>query len=175
MLLKQTVVDAINGQVAEEFAAATQYIAISLYFQAETLPELAKYFYAQGMEEHGHAMKLLRYLSDAGANAVVPGVEAPKNEFGAAAEAVQMALNQELKVTEQINNLVDLSIKQNDHLSRQFLQWFVTEQLEEVSSISALLNVVKRAGEANLLLVEDYLARNPRADAEAGSGEAAAE
>ncbi len=175
MLLKQTMVDAINGQVAEEFGAMTQYIAVSLYFQAETLPELAKYFYAQAMEEHGHAMKLLRYLSDAGNKAVVPGVKTPKNEFGSAAEAVQLALNQELKVTDQINNLVDLSIKENDHLSRQFLQWFVTEQLEEVSSMSDLLRVVKRAGETNLLLVEDYLARNPRADAEANGGEAAAE
>jgi ferritin len=83
-----------------------------------------------------------------------------------AEEAVQLALDQELKVTQQINNLVDLAIKENDHLTREFLQWFVAEQLEEVASMTDLLNVVKRAGEDNLLRVEDYLARNPRADAE---------
>ncbi len=170
MLLKQSVVKAINGQVAEEFGAMTQYIAISLYFDLETLPELAKYFYAQAMEEHGHAMKLLQYIVDAGNKPIVPAVKDPQNEFKTAAEAVQLALDQELKVTGQINNLVDLAIKENDHLTRQFLQWFVTEQLEEVSSMSDLLNVIKRAGETNLLLVEDYLARNPRPDAN-GSAE----
>jgi ferritin len=115
-----------------------------------------------------HAMKLMQYLNDAGSVAIMPATKAPKNHFEAAVEAVQLALSQELKVTEQINNLVDVAIKQNDHLTRQFLQWFVTEQLEEVSTMGDLLNTIKRAGEANLLLVEDYLARNPRADAAEG-------
>ncbi|MCK6628915.1 MAG: ferritin [Anaerolineae bacterium] len=172
MLLKQNVVDAINKQVVEEFTASLQYIAIALHFDSETLPELSKFFYAQGMEEHGHAMKLLHYLNDAGAKALVPATKEVKNHFETAAEAVELALNQELKVTDQINKLVDLAVKENDHLTRQFLQWFVAEQLEEVSSMTDLLNVVKRAGEANLLLVEDFLARNPRADAEGGEAEA---
>jgi bacterioferritin B len=170
MLLKQSMVDAINGQVAEEFLASSQYIAISLYFESETLPQLANYFAIQAQEEHGHAMKFLHYLSEAGAKAIMPGVKAPKTDFETAAEAVQLALGHEERVTTLINNLVDLAVKENDHLSRQFLQWFVTEQLEEVSSTSALLNVVKRAGEANLLLVEDYLARNPRPPAQTGGG-----
>lgn len=170
MLLKQSIVDALNGQVVEEFTASSQYIAISLYFERETLPELAKYFQAQAMEEHGHAMKLLHYMTDAGSNGLVPATEEVKNYFEAAEEAVQLALDQELKVTDQINKLVDLAIKENDHLTRQFLQWFVTEQLEEVSSMSDLLNVVRRAGETNLLLVEDYLARNPRPDASGAAG-----
>lgn len=171
MLLKQNVVDAINKQVVEEFTASLQYIAIALHFDSETLPELSKYFHAQGMEEHSHAMKLLQYLNDAGAKALVPATKEVKNYFETAAEAVELALNQELKVTEQINNLVDIAAKENDHLTRQFLQWFVVEQLEEVSTMSDLLSVVKRAGEANLLLVEAYLARNPRADAEGGEAE----
>ncbi len=169
MLLKQSVVDALNGQVVEEFTATAQYIAISLYFDRETLPELAKFFYAQAMEEHEHAMKLLNYITDAGGHGIVPSTKAIKNHFEAAEEAVQLALSQEMKVTDQINNLVDLSIQENDHLTRQFLQWFVTEQLEEVASMSDLLSIVKRAGETNLLLVEDYLARNPRPDLEEGA------
>lgn len=166
MLLKQAVVDAINRQVVEEFTASLQYIAIGLYFDSETLPELAKFFHAQAAEEHGHATKLLHFINDAGGMTIVPATREVKNHFETAAEAVELALNQELKVTEQINTLVDLAIKENDHLTRQFLQWFVAEQLEEVSSMTDLLNVVKRAGETNLLLVEDYLARNPRPDAE---------
>lgn len=173
MLLKESVVKAINGQVVEEFGAAAQYLAIAFYFDQETLPQLSQFFHIQSQEEHGHALKLLQYLSDAGAHPIIPATPEPKNHFETALECVELALNQELKVTDQINALVDLAVKENDHLTRQFLQWFVTEQLEEVSSMDDLRNVVKRAGETNMLLVEEYLARNPRADAAAGSGEAA--
>lgn len=164
MLLKQTVVDALNAQVVEEFTASAQYIAIHLYFEEETLPELSKYFWAQAMEEHEHAMKLLTYITEAGGKGLVPATKTVKNHFETAEEAVQLALDQEMKVTDQINNLVDIAARENDHLTRQFLQWFVTEQLEEVSTMSALLSVIQRAGETNLLLVEDYLVRNPRED-----------
>ena len=168
MLLKQTVVDALNKQVTEEFTASLQYTAIALYFDRETLPQLTNFFHLQAGEEHMHAMKLLQYINDAGGQPLIPATKEVKNFFESAAEAVQLALDQELKVTDQINNLVDIAIKENDHLTRQFLQWFVTEQLEEVSSMSDLLNVIKRAGETNLLLVEDYLIRNPHAEAAAG-------
>ncbi len=171
MLLKQSVVDAINKQVIEEFTASLQYIALALHFDSETLPQLASFFHIQGLEEHGHAMKLLQYLNDAGGKPIVPPTKEVKNHFETVEEAVQLALNQELRVTEQINSLVDVAVKENDHLTRQFLQWFVTEQLEEVSSMTDLLNIVKRAGEDNLFRVEEFLARNPRPDA---GGEAAA-
>jgi ferritin len=173
MLLKQSVVDAINGQVVEEFAASDQYLAIALYFDRETLPELSKYFHLQSQEEYGHAMKLLQYLNDAGSQPIIPATPKPKNHFETAAECVQLALDQEMKVTRQINDLVDLAIEENDHLTRQFLQWFVTEQLEEVSSMSDLLNVVKRAGEDNLLQVEEFLSRNPHHETGGSDGEAA--
>lgn len=166
MLLKQNVVDALNKQVVEEFSAEGQYIAIALHFDGETLPELCKYFHAQAKEEHMHAMKILQYISDAGGQPIVPTTKEPRDHFETAQEAVELALNQELKVTNQINSLVDLAQKENDHLTREFLQWFVMEQLEEVATMTDLLNVVKRVGENNLLLVEDHLYRNPREDAE---------
>lgn len=159
-LLKQTVVDALNRQVVEEFSAEAQYIAISLYFDSETLPELSNFFHLQAQEEHEHGMKLLQYINEAGGHPLVPATKESENHFESAAEAVELALNQELKVTEQINDLVDLAIQEKDHLTREFLQWFVTEQLEEVSSMTDLLNVVKRAGD-NLFRVEEYLIRNP--------------
>jgi ferritin len=168
-LLKQSVVDALNQQVIEEFSASAQYTAMAFYFDSETLPELTNFFHLQATEEHGHAMKILQYISDAGGQPIVPATKEPKNNFESAEEVVQLALNQELKVTEQINNLVELASQENDHLTREFLQWFVTEQLEEVSSMSDLLRVVKRAGERNLLLVEDYLVRHPHESA-AGAG-----
>ena len=169
-LLKQSIVDALNRQVVEEFTAQNQYIAIALYFDSETLPQLTRYFHLQADEEHVHGMKLLQYITDAGGQPVVPATREPKNQFSSVQEAVELALNQELTVTEQINELVSLAARENDYLTREILQWFVTEQLEEVSTMTDLLNVVRRAGE-NLFRIEDYLAQNPRA-AEAKPAEA---
>lgn len=166
MLLKQTMIDAINGQVREEFTASAQYLAMAFHFEAETLPELAAFFHRQSSEEYGHAMKLLNYLSEAGAKTIIPPTHEVKNHFETAAEVVELALNQEYTVTDQINQLMGLAVQENDFLSQQFLQWFVNEQLEEVSTMSDLLSVVQRAGEDNLLLVEDYLARNPMVEEE---------
>ena len=168
-LLKQSVVDAINAQVVEEFTASLQYTAISLYFDAETLPQLSHFFDLQAEEEHMHAMKLLNYISEAGGQPIVPATKPVKNDFESVEEAVELALNQEIKVTEQINNMVALSIQENDYLTQQFLQWFVTEQLEEVSSMSDLLNVARRAGD-NLFRVEDYLIQNPHESEAEGEG-----
>ena len=164
MLLKQPVVDAINAQVVEEFTASAQYLAIALYFERETLPELAGFFRLQADEEHGHAIKLLDYVNEAGGSPVIAPTKPVKNDFSGVEECIQLALNQELTVTEQINHLVDVAMENNDHLTRQFLQWFVTEQLEEVSTMSDLLAIVKRAN-GDLFRVEDYLARTPHPEA----------
>jgi bacterioferritin B len=159
-LLKQSIVDALNRQVIEEFTASNQYIAMALYFDSETLPQLSKYFHLQANEEHMHGMKLLQYITDAGGQPVVPATREPKNQFSSVEEAVELALNQELTVTQQINELVSVAAKENDYLTREILQWFVTEQLEEVSTMTDLLNVVRRANK-NLFRVEDFLAQNP--------------
>ncbi len=166
MLLKQPVVDAINAQVVEEFTASAQYLAIALYFERETLPELAGFFRLQADEEHGHAVKLLDYVNEAGGNPVIAPTKAVKNDFSGVEECIQLALDQELTVTAQINHLVDVAVENNDHLTRQFLQWFVTEQLEEVATMSDLLAIVKRAN-GDLFRVEDYLARTPHPEAAA--------
>ena len=153
MLLKQTVVDALNRQVIEEFTASLQYTAIALYFDQETLPELSNFFHIQATEEHEHAMKLLQYINDAGGQSIVPATKAVKNHFESAEEAIQLALDQELTVTDQINNLVDIAIQEKDHLTRQFLQWFVTEQVEEEASASQVLETLKMIGDQSHALL----------------------
>ncbi len=169
-LLKQSVVDALNKQVVEEFTASLQYNAIAFYFDALTLPELTQFFHLQAQEEHEHAMKLLQYIADAGNQPIVPATKNIKNHFESVEEAIQLALDQELTVTRQINDLVGLASQENDYLTHQFLQWFVTEQLEEVSSMSDLLNIVQRAGN-DLFRIEEYLLRNPHEMAAGGGGE----
>jgi len=175
MIISKELEGAINAQVGREFGASLQYINIAAYFDGDDLPNLAAFFSRQANEEHMHAMKFAHYLIDAGAVLRIPAIGQPTHEFASAAEAVRAALAWEMEVTRQINALMDLAIHNNDHISQDFLRWFVTEQLEEISTIERLLSIVRRSKD-NLLFADDYLARNPivppagEAGGEAGSG-----
>ena len=159
MLISPKMVEAINTQVGNEFGASLQYVAIAAYFGGESLPELAKHFNLQANEERDHAMKFVTYLVDTGGHVAIPPIPAPKSKFASAEEAVQLSLDWEVTVTKQINALVDLAAKESDHIAHSFLQWFVNEQLEEVSSMDTLLRIIRRSGPGGLMFVEDYLAR----------------
>jgi ferritin len=148
----------LNDQIAREFAASHQYVAIAVYYDGETLPQLAQHFYKQAVEERNHAMMIVQYLLDADETVVVPGVASPQTEFADAAAPVKLALEQEKRVTDDIVGLAKLAREEGDLVGEQFLHWFLQEQREEVASMSALLQVVERAG-SNLLLVEEYLVR----------------
>jgi len=159
MLVSSEMNAAINEQIGHEFAAMLQYVAIATYFDGEALPGLARHYYRQAEEEREHAMRFVKYVVDAGGKVVIPAIPAVRSDVASAEEAVKLSLERELTVTRQINGLVDLAIKENNHTSRNALEWFVAEQLEEVSSAETLLGLVRRAGEQGLLFVEDALAR----------------
>lgn len=173
MLISKELEQAINAQIGREFGASLQYNNIAAYFDSDDLPTLAGFFYRQADEEHMHAMKFLRYVVDAGGHVRIPAIAAPKSEFSAAEEAAQLALEWEMEVTRQINDLMNLAIQQNDHIAQDFLRWFVTEQLEEISTMERLLSIIRRSKD-NLLFVDDYLARNPIVPAEGEAGGEAA-
>lgn len=161
-LISEQMNAAINEQIGNELAASLQYIAIAAYFDSEDLLELANHFYKQSEEERAHALRFVKFVGDAGGHIEIPAIGQPQCKFDRAEEAIQKALDGEIMVTRQINSLVDLAIKEPDHITHNFLQWFVTEQLEEVSSMDTLLKIVRRAGENNLLAVEEYLTRHGR-------------
>jgi ferritin len=157
--------DAVNEQIGYEFGASQQYVAIAVYYDLETLPQLAAHFYRQAVEERNHAMMLVQFLLDADEPVRVPGVEAPKTEFKDAVEPVALALEQEKRVTGQISALAALAREEGELVGEEFLNWFLKEQREEVSSMSDLLKLVERAAESNLLLAEESLARTAVGDA----------
>ena len=150
--------DTLNGQIGYEFGASQQYVAIAVHYDAQTLPQLAAHFYRQAVEERNHALMMVQYLLDADEQVLIPGVDAPQTEFADVVAPVALALAQEKRVTEQIAALAALAREEGDLVGEQFLHWFLQEQREEVSSMSALLQVVERSRE-NVMLVEDYLAR----------------
>ena len=161
--------DGLNEQVGYEFAASQQYVAIAVYYYALTLPRLAAHFYRQAVEERNHALMLVQYLLDAGERIAVPGVAAPQTEFADVVEPVRLALEQEKRVTRQISDLTTLARNEGDLVGEQFLHWFLQEQREEVSSMAALLTVVERSSD-NVMLIEDFLARDAVADAGEDAG-----
>jgi ferritin len=151
--------EALNDQIASEFAASQQYVAIAVNYDAQALPQLAAHFYRQAVEERNHAMMIVQYLLDADAPVTIPAVAAPQTSFEDERAPVELALQQEKTVTEQIASLVQTARDEQDYVGEQFLGWFLAEQREEVASMANLLAVVDRAGTDNLLLVEDHLAR----------------
>ena len=156
-------VQQLNTQIGNEFAAHQQYVACAVYYDALTLPQMAGFFYAQAIEERNHAMMMVNYLVDQDAEVIIPGVAAPQTTFADIVAPVALALEQEKRVTEQINGLLRIAREESDFASEQFLQWFIKEQVEEVASMTDLHAVVERAKD-DPLHGEEYLARETIGD-----------
>ena len=157
--------DALNEQIANEFAAHQQYVAAAVYYDAETLPRLAAFFYRQALEEREHAMMMIQYLLDVGEAVHIPDIKSVETTYVDGSEPVKMALEQEQRVGAEINDLFKLARDSEDYKAEQFMQWFVKEQVEEVALMQDLLNVVERSSQ-DLLLVEDYIAREQPGEGE---------
>jgi ferritin len=153
----------LNEQIGHEFAAHQQYVAIAVHYDAETLPQLARFFYRQALEERDHAMMMVQYLLDTDANVVIPGVEAPISTFDDIVAPVTLALQQEKRVTDQINGLLKVAREESDYSSEQFMAWFIKEQVEEVATMSDLLTVVTR-NQNQIENIEEYVAREQNGD-----------
>ena len=159
-------IEGLNEQIGHEFAAHQQYVACAVYYDSQTLPQLARFFYRQAVEERGHAMMMTQYLLDADAEALIPGVAAPQTTFADIVEPVALALEQEKRVTDQINALAATAREAGDYTSEQFTQWFIKEQVEEVATMSDLLRVVERSRD-DPMEIENFVAReHPGEEAE---------
>jgi bacterioferritin B len=157
MLISEKFNAAVNEQIGHELGNSGQYWAIASYFEGECLFGLAKIYFKQADEERDHAMKFLRFVLDAGGKVALPAIPAPRSQFQSAEEAAREALDSEVRTTRQIYDLVELAASEKNYIATNFLQWFVAEQLEEVSSAETRLSVIRRAG-PNVLMVEAYLA-----------------
>ncbi|MHA6797837.1 ferritin [Bounagaea algeriensis] len=153
----------LQEQVKNEFTSSQQYIAVATWFDNEDMPRLAQHFYKQSLEERNHAMMIVQFLLDRGISPNIPGVEAVRNEFGEPRELVALALEQEQEVTREIEALAKAARSEGDYIGEQFMQWFLKEQVEEVSQMSTLLNVVDRS-RGNMFDVETFLAREQLGD-----------
>lgn len=157
MLISKELNAAFNEEIGLELFASNQYLNIASYFDSLGLKKLAGMFFKQADEERAHAVKFLHYVDEVGGAVEIPSVPAPKAAFVSVEEAVALALQWELEVTARVNAMMTLAADQKDYAAQDFLRWFVTEQVEEVSTMENLLKVVRLAGERSLMMVEAYL------------------
>ncbi|MGW6335995.1 ferritin [Nocardia rhamnosiphila] len=159
----------LHDQIRHEFNAEHQYIAIAVWYDNADLPQLAKRFYAQAVEERNHAMMIVQYFLDRDISVDLTGIDAAKSRFENAREPIAMALEQEKTVTDQIVQLASTAREEGDYLGEQFMQWFLKEQVEEVAKMTTLLTVADRAG-SNLFDLEEFIAREMSDDPSKVSG-----
>lgn len=151
-------VEQLNDQIGHEFSAHQQYVACAVYYDGLTMPQMARFFYGQALEERAHAMMMVKYLIDQSAPVRIPAVEQPITEFADIVAPAELALEQEKRVTGQINELTKIAREENDFASDQFMQWFVKEQVEEVATMGDLVAVVNRSRH-NVEAIEEYVQR----------------
>ncbi len=158
----------LREQIGHEFDAHQQYVAIAVWFDGQDLPQLARHYYRQAIEERNHALMIVQYLLDRDLPVSIPAGGPVRNDFTHVTEPIGLALEQERQVTSQIEAIFGAARAEGDALGEQFLLWFLKEQVEEVASATTLLAVATRAGE-NLFDLENYVAREQVGD----SGESA--
>ena len=152
-------VAALNERIGREFAAAHQYVAVGAWYDGQTFPQLARFFYKQADEERDHAMRMVSYLVESGVQPTIGQIAAPRQSFEDHVAPIRLALEQERTYTVEIGKLFDIARETRDHASEVFMQWFVEEQVEEEAAMDSLLTVAERVRQFPMML-EEFLARD---------------
>lgn len=158
-MFSDKLLDAMNEQMKNEFLSAYLYLAMAGYFQSEDLPGFASWMRVQALEELTHGEKFFNFICDAGARTDLRGIDAPKNDYASPLECFKYSLEHEKFVTSRIGQLMDLAKQEGSHAAQIFLQWFVTEQVEEEASFSLIIRKLERIADdgRGLLMLDTEL------------------
>ena len=155
-MLKPDIQNAFNQQINAELFSSYLYVSMSAYFESINLKGMANWMRVQAQEEVQHAMKFYDFINDRGGKVLLSAIEGPETVWDSPLAVFENAYQHECKVTRLINELVDLSIQVSDHAANTFLQWFVTEQVEEEASADDIVQKLKLAGDnASVLFMID--------------------
>lgn len=155
-MIKEKIQNALNEQFNAEFYSAYLYLSMNAYCHSIDLSGLANWMFCQYQEEMMHAMKLYDYVNERGGRMILKAIDGPQTEWDSPTAMFEHVYKHEQKVTGLINNLVDFSIEERDHATTNFLQWFVSEQVEEEASASDVLQKIKLVGnDGNGLFILD--------------------
>lgn len=145
-MLSKKIEQALNNQIELEAASSNYYLAMASWAEAEGLNGVAGFLYGHSDEERMHMIKLLRYVNDRGGHGIVPTLKAPPASYKSVTEIFNIVLSHESKVSRSINDLVDLCLKEKDFSTNSFLQWYVTEQIEEEALARTNVDKLKLMG-----------------------------
>lgn len=169
-LIGNAVEEAMNEQIKNELFSAYQYLSMAAYCESENLPGFAQWMRAQSREETEHAMKFYDFILERNGRVVLRGIDGPVVEFGSPLEVFERALEHEKEVTAMINDLYGLAVRENDYASQTFLQWFVTEQVEEEKNAGDVVETLKMVGDKSeaLFLLDRELGQRRAEEQPAG-------
>jgi ferritin len=154
MRISSELTKAINDQISYEASGTHAYVAIASWCERTGYNGSATFFFEQAAEENTHMLKLVHYLNNSGAEAIIPGTEKPQNNFDSLESTFQAGLKSEQTVTKLINNLVEIAEREKDRATYSFLQWFVNEQVEEESLFETILQKFELIGRDKLALYQ---------------------
>jgi ferritin len=165
-MLSDRMEKALNGQVNAELYSSYLYLSMNAYFKSVNLDGFANWMYAQAQEELMHAMKFYDFINQRGGRTLLAAIEAPPDQWDSPLAVFEDTLKHEKKVTGLINGLVDIAMEERDHATQIFLQWFVTEQIEEEESVGNVLEQLKLLGDAKhgLFMMDRELATRQAPD-----------
>lgn len=149
-MLKKKVEEICNRQVEREGYSSNLYIAMAVWAETNGYPGVADWLYAQAEEEKLHMLKFVKYINERGGKAVIPAMKKPVSEYKSVENLFQEVLKHEEFVTASINEIVALTLEEKDFNTQNFLQWFVTEQVEEEASVRTILDKVRLVGKNNM-------------------------
>lgn len=160
-MIKKKMQQALNKQLNAELYSSYLYLSMSAYFNSINLKGFANWMKVQAQEELSHAMKFYNFILERGGKVILSEIDPPQSEWNSPLAAFEHVYRHEQKVTSLINSLVDLSISEGDHATNNFLQWFVTEQVEEEASADEVVQKLKLAGKSagGLFMIDRELAQ----------------
>jgi ferritin len=158
-MIKEKMQDALNRQLNAEMYSSYLYLSMAAFFESTSLKGFANWMTVQAQEELMHAMKFYTYIIESGGRIKLATIEAPPTQWDSPLSVFEHVYKHEQKVTALIHDLVDLSIGEKDHATNNFLQWFVSEQVEEEASADGVLQKVKLAGDhsGSLFMIDNEL------------------
>jgi len=146
-MLSKKMQKALNEQINAEIFSSYLYLSMTAYFEQENWTGFAHWMEKQSAEEYGHAMKIFEFVNEVGGKVELEVIEKPKSEWKSVLNVFEESLKHELMITDKINNLYNMASTEKDHASGIFLQWFVTEQVEEVNTVEQIIHKLKMIGE----------------------------
>jgi ferritin len=144
--MNKRVEDAINDQIVKEASSSQFYLAMASWAENNGLNGTAKFMYAHSDEERFHMLKLVKFVNERGGKAIIPAIAQPQKEFKDLVNVFELLLEHEIMVTDSINNLVDICLQEKDYSTHNFVQWYVSEQLEEEALARTVLDKLKLIG-----------------------------